>query len=112
MDYDTWLAVDSESIFYKHISQVPLNQRYALRNSPRQPSKDILNIRIVASGFGNSDTQLRVAERSDCCDNTCNDPHDESKAHWTGIFQHSLWTDKDSRSNDVTWKRKKTEDKY
>ncbi len=81
-----------------------------LKISPCQPSEDVLDIRVVASRFGNSNAQLSVAECTDRCYNTCDDPYDEGQAHWTGIFQHSLWADKDSRANNITCKRKKNKE--
>lgn len=70
---------------------------------PSQSTKDVLHIGVVSSWFGDGDAELSVTQRSDGGDDSSDDPDDQSHSHRAGIFQHSLWTDKDTWANDVTW---------
>lgn len=79
---------------------------FRTHNSPCQSSKDVLDIGIVSPGLGNGDTQFSVAERSDGCDDTGDNPDDERQAHRAGVLQHAFRTNEDARANDVTWDKK------
>lgn len=72
-------------------------------HSPSQSTEDVLHIGVVSAGFRDGDAQLSVTQRSDGRDDSCDDPDDQSHAHWAGVFQHSLRTDEDTWANDVTW---------
>lgn len=73
-------------------------------NSPRQSTKDILDVGIVTPWFGNGDPQLGIAQCSDGRDDAGDDPDNQRHSHRAGILHHSLWTDKDTRSDNVTCK--------
>lgn len=70
---------------------------------PCQPSKDVLDVRVVSTRLGDGDAQLSVAQRPDGCDDACDDPDDQREAHRAGILHHALRTDEDTWANDVTW---------
>lgn len=68
---------------------------------PSQSSKDVLDVGVVTSRFGDGDPELSIAKGSHSCNETRHDPDDKSKAHGARILQHTLWRDEDSRANDV-----------
>lgn len=70
---------------------------------PCQASKDVLDVGVVPAWLGDGDAQLCVAQSSDGCDDTRDDPDDQREAHWAGVLQHTLGTDEDTWANDVTW---------
>lgn len=73
--------------------------------SPSQSSKDVLDIGVVSSRLGDSDSQLSVAQCPDGSDDACDDPDDQGHAHRAGVFQHPLWTDEDTWADNVAWWR-------
>lgn len=70
---------------------------------PCEPSKDVLNVRVVSTRLGDGDAQLSVAQCPDGCDDARDDPDNQCEAHRAGILHHALRTDKDTWANDVTW---------
>lgn len=64
--------------------------------SPCQPSKNVLDIGVVAPRFGDSDTKLRVAQGPDGRDDACDDPDHQRHAHRAGVLQDTLRTDEDT----------------
>ena len=68
---------------------------------PSQASKDVLDIGVVTSRFGDGDPELSIAQGSHSCDEACHNPYDESHAHRAGILQHTFGWDEDSRADDV-----------
>lgn len=57
---------------------------------PSQSSKDVLDVGVVTSRFGDSDPELSITQGSYSCDETCHDPDDESEAHRASILQHAF----------------------
>lgn len=72
-------------------------------SSPNHSSKDFGDIQVVSSRLGDGHTQLRITERTDRCDGSGGQPHDDSQTHRASILQDPLGAHKDPRSNDVTW---------
>lgn len=65
-------------------------------HSPSQPSKDVLDVRVVPARLGDGDAQLGVAQRPDGSDDTRDDPDDQGHSHGAGVLHHSLRTDEDT----------------
>ncbi|KAF3830282.1 hypothetical protein GH733_004101 [Mirounga leonina] len=68
---------------------------------PSQSSKDVLDVGVITSRFGDGDPKLSVAQGSHSCDETSHNPDNESEAHRASVLQHTFRRDEDSRANDV-----------
>lgn len=79
-----------------------LSHHYAFL-SPGKSSKDVLDVWVVSSRFEDSDAQFGIAECTNGCDHSGDNPHDESQPHRARILQNALWAHKDPWTDDVTW---------
>lgn len=81
---------------------VGLKEKESHVRSPCQPSKNVLDIGVVAPGLGDSDAKLRVAQGPNGRDDACDDPDHQCHAHRAGVLQDTLRTDEDTWTDDVT----------
>lgn len=70
--------------------------------SPCQPSKNVLDVGVVAPRLGDSDAKLCIAQGPNGRDDACDDPDHQRHANRAGILQDALRTDEDTWADDIT----------
>lgn len=71
--------------------------------SPSKATKNVFDVGVVSSRFGDGHAQLCVTQGANSRDDSRQEPYNQGHAHWAGILQDAFRTDKDPWADDVTF---------